>query len=75
MSRATLIGCVAMVLCAATAAAAQHKGVDLTKLAGWDIVVAGDAVPSEVYAAAGVSVDLRAGERDRVADRDRPRPS
>ena len=48
---------------AAGAAAAEHAGVDLAKLAGWDIVVAKDASPSEAYAGRGVSLDLRPGER------------
>ena len=47
MRRSILIGCVALVGLAAHAMAAEHQGVDLAKLAGWDIVVAEDAIPSE----------------------------
>jgi len=41
-----------MLWASATAAnAAESRGVDLAALAGWDIVVAADALPSEAYAA------------------------
>jgi hypothetical protein len=40
-----------ILLAAACAFAAVPKGVDLARLNGWDIVVAEDAIPSEVYAA------------------------
>ena len=39
----------ALICCPAVAAVPQ--GVDLAALEGWDIVVAEDAIPSEVYAA------------------------
>ena len=51
MFRRTLIGVVALFGFAAGAAAAEPSGADLAKLAGWDIVVAQDALPSETYAA------------------------
>jgi hypothetical protein len=40
---------VSLICCSAAAAAPQ--GVDLARLKDWDIVVAGDAIPSEKYAA------------------------
>jgi hypothetical protein len=49
MVRSIVIGCVALVGCATGGMAAEQRGVDLTKLAGWDIVVAADAIPSEAY--------------------------
>ncbi len=42
---------VAILLCCSPVAAAAPQGVDLARLAGWDIVVAEDAIASEVYAA------------------------
>ncbi len=51
MTRSTFIGIVVGALLVARTAAAQQSGVDLTNLAGWDIVVASDALPSEQYAA------------------------
>jgi hypothetical protein len=51
MFRPTLIGIVALLGFATGTAAAERAGVDLAKLAGWDIVVAPDASPSETYAA------------------------
>lgn len=51
MSRAILAGCLVLVHGLAAGSLAQQGGVDLAKLAGWDIVIADDAIPSEVYAA------------------------
>ena len=51
MYRSMLIGCVVLVGFTMSAVAAEREGVDLAQLAGWDIVVAEDALPSEAYAA------------------------
>jgi len=51
MFRPTFLAVVAIFGFAAGAAANEQAGVDLAKLAGWDIVVAKDASPSEIYAA------------------------
>jgi hypothetical protein len=51
MSRPTLIAVAAIFGFAAGAAAVEQAGVDLAKLAGWGIVVAKDASPSETYVA------------------------
>ena len=51
MVRSFAIGCVMLAGLAACAMAAPQQGVDLAQLAGWDIVVADDAIPSELYAA------------------------
>jgi len=46
----TFLAVVAIFGFAAGAAATEQAGVDVAKLAGWDIVVAKDASPSETYA-------------------------
>jgi len=51
MTRTSLIGCLILTWLAVAPLSAQQPGVDLTQLAGWDIVVAPDAIPSERYAA------------------------
>ena len=51
MLRAILVGLMTLSGSALAEAAAEREGVDLAKLAGWDIVVAKDALPSEAYAA------------------------
>ena len=51
MSRAILAGCLVLVHGLAAGSLAQQSGVDLAKLAGWDIVIADDAIPSEIHAA------------------------
>ncbi len=56
MSRSSMFGAMVSLVCAhvvflSQASAAGEAGVDLTKLSGWDIVVASDALPSEQYAA------------------------
>ncbi|MHB0957130.1 MAG: DUF4838 domain-containing protein [Pirellulaceae bacterium] len=51
MGRCVLLGLLAVVGFTAGVAAAERTGVDLAQLSGWDIVIASDASPSEVYAA------------------------
>lgn len=51
MSRAILAGCLVLVHGLAAGSLAQQSGVDLAKLGGWDIVIADDAIPSEIHAA------------------------
>ncbi len=51
MIRPLLLGSVVLSGFAAGIVLAQPPGVDLAGLAGWDIVIAEDAIPSEVYAA------------------------
>lgn len=51
MSRVMGIGMAALLGFAAGTTAAGHTGVDLAGPNGWDMVVAADALPSEIYAA------------------------
>jgi hypothetical protein len=51
MPHQTFLAIAVALLSATAAVAADRTGVDLAQLAGWDIVVAGDATPSEKYAA------------------------
>ena len=51
MYRPVLLGLAVAVGFAAEVTAAEHNGVDLAQLSGWEIVVASDASPSEAYAA------------------------